>query len=493
MNRLRSSPSGTARRAAPILVGLSLWTGCASTPAPEPVALDLQLPVTWAARPDSIAAGSNAEMQDWWRSLADTTLDSFVREALQANADLQSLTHNVQAAREQVTLAGADRWPQLSAGLSASRTKNIFVGLPVPSQGIPTSRSTSYRATLETSWELDLWNRLGHRQRAAVAQWEASRADLAAARLSLAGQVTKAWLDLAELGAQRDLAARSLEAYDQTQATAQRRYRRGLLGPVDVHLTRASRENAAALLALRENQLEAAARRLELLLGRYPAGRLRAGPLPDLPAPIPAGLPADLLLRRPDLLAAERRIVAADARVGESVRNLLPRIQLTGSTGTTSNQLSDLVDGDFSIWSIAGSLLQPIFQGGRLRAQVRAESAGRDAQRAAFVQRALVAFSEVENALATHEHLTRRETHLSAAAASARAAWSLAEDRYRQGIGDLLSVLEAQRRALDAQSQWLSVRNRLLQARVDLHLALGGGFDARHDPLARAFLAKEGS
>jgi len=246
-----------------------------------------------------------------------------------------------------------------------------------------------------------------------------------------------------------------------------------------VHLTRASRDNAGALFALWKNQVEVTARRLEVLLGRYPRAELATpAVLPDAPSIPPSGLPSELLLRRPDLLAAERRVVAGQARTSSAKRAMLPSISLTGTAGFTSNALEDILKGDFSVWSIGGSVLQPIFQGGRLRAQARQSSAYETALVNAWANDVLTAFAEVEVALASESWLREREEMLRSASDSALAAYELSQSRYRQGVGSLFEVLESQRRALSAEGQWISVRNDRLAARVDLYLALGGGFDA---------------
>ena len=471
-------------RALLAVASLALVAGCSQPPTPSTALLDLEVPDDWAMSPGFLdVARSEAPDENWWTSFDDATLDSLVTEALRANRDLDAALANVEAARATARIQGADRWPQINGNARGSRSKQIFVGLPIPGEGVAQSLSNNFGLSAEASWEIDLWNRLGLRARAARAEFEASEAELAGARLSVAGLTARTWIGLTEIELQRELAERSLTAYRSTAQIADDRYTRGLLNSVDVYLTRTSSENAAALVALRENQLQQTSRRLEVLLGRYPSGALRgADTLAPPPPAVPAGLPVDLVLRRPDLLAAERRMVAASARTGEARRNLLPRISLTGSAGTTSNEVGDLLDGDFSVWSIAGSLLQPIFQGGRLRAQVAANVAGEDAALARFAQSALDAFSEVETALAAESLLATRESHLAAALENASGAWRIAEDRYRQGVGDLLSVLESQRRALNAESELIAVRAARLQARVDLHLALGGGFDARRPP-----------
>jgi len=453
--------------------------GCATPPPPGGVALDVEIPDSWSVD----FATPRAESAPWWSDLGVGPVDTLIREALETNRNLDAATANVEAARAAATIAGADRFPQLNGSFQGSRAKQIFVGLPIPGGGVLSSQTNNFGLSAQASWEIDLWNRLGLRERAAVADLQAAEADLAAARLSISGLVARTFIALTELERQRALAERTVDAFRETLAIAEDRYDRGLISSVDVHLTRTQTENTAALLALRQNQLQTTARQLEVLLGRYPSGTLRvAAEFPRSVGEIPAGLPADLVLRRPDLLAAERRLVAAQARSGEARRNLLPRLTLTGSTGTTSNQLGDLLDGDFGVWSIAGSLLQPIFQGGRLRAQVRANVAAEDATMAQWAQSVLDAFADVETALAADTLLAARESHLANALDASTRAWRLAEDRYRQGIGNLLSVLEAQRGALNAESELIAVRSTRLQTRVDLHLALGGGFDATTGP-----------
>lgn len=467
------------RHAIFLLLAALVLGGCAVPPPPNSEPLDLDVPAAWTHE----APTAPIKGDPWWTALGSAALDSLIREALDANRDLDAAVANVEAARANATIAGAGRWPQVNGNLQGSRAKQIFVGLPIGS-GVLSSLTNSFGLSVQASWELDLWNRLGLQERAALAEAQASEADLAAARLSVAGQVARTWLALTELEHQRALAARTAEAFRNTLQIARDRYDRGLTGPVDVHLTRTQTENTEALLALRENQLQQTARQLEALLGRYPKGALQGdGAFPDAVAAVPAGLPADLVLRRPDLVAAERRLVASQARTGVARRDLLPRLTLTGSTGTTSNQLGDLLDGDFGVWSIAGSLLQPLFQGGRLRAQVRASAAAEDAALARWAQSVLNAFADVESALAADGLLAEREGHLAAALESSTRAWRLAEDRYRQGIGNLLSVLDAQRGALTAESELIAVRSARLQTRVDLHLALGGGFDPSAAPM----------
>jgi len=201
---------------------------------------------------------------------------------------------------------------------------------------------------------------------------------------------------------------------------------------------------------------------------------------------VPAGLPAEVIRRRPDVGALERTLAAALERAKAAKGALYPRLSLTGSTGTSSSELGDLVSGDFFVWSLAGGLVQPLFEGGRLRAEVSAAEGRARTSAAAFAQGVLTALFEVEAALAAEAYLAGQEEALGRATAAARQAVTVSENRYAQGVEPLLVVLESQRRALDAESSWIAVRRARLGNRLDLHLALGGGFDALPSPTVRA-------
>jgi NodT family efflux transporter outer membrane factor (OMF) lipoprotein len=268
-----------------------------------------------------------------------------------------------------------------------------------------------------------------------------------------------------------------VQSRQETASRVRLRYEQGLRPPGDLRLAENVAATAEAALAVRLRVLDAAARQFEILLGRYPSGAaMDAAVLPSMPPPVPAGLPADLIARRPDLLASEMILVAAGARVAESRAALLPQIRLTASGGTSSGELLDLLRGDFVVWSLVAGLTQPLFNGGRLRAGVDAAEAAREAAVAAYAQSALVAFAEVETALAADQFLRVQEEALARAITDATAARRLAEDRYFAGLAAYLDVLEAQRLEIAAESQWLEVRRLRLATRVDLHLALGGQF-----------------
>jgi outer membrane protein, multidrug efflux system len=475
---------GTAGRShgrAGVLAGalaLLLASGCARVPRAPLRAPDVPAAPAWSAA----AAPEGPIVEDWIRSFGDPRLDALVHEALATNHDLAAAAARLSAASAEARIAGADRLPSVSARASGARRRQTFIGLPVPGGdgGVLSSTSSSVGVSLDLSWEADLWGRLRAGQAAAWAELEAVEAELHGARLSLAAQTAKAWFAAAESEAQLDLALRALESYRSTLERVRARFERGLTGSLDVHLAEANVATAQALLEARREQSGRLRRQLELLLGRYPAAALQAPrDLPELPPAVPAGLPAEVLDRRPDLRAARLRVLAADARIVQARAALYPRLSLTASGGTASEALLDLLDGDFGVWSLVANLLQPVFQGGRLRAGVDVARSRSLQALEAHASAVLRAFGEVETALEAETLLARREAALSVAAEHSETAAGLAEERYSSGLADLLTVLEAQRRALAAQSELHGVRRARLETRVNLHLALGGGFDAR--------------
>ncbi|MPY89893.1 MAG: efflux transporter outer membrane subunit [Luteitalea sp.] len=466
----------TAPRGLTALPLIVLTAACASAPPVGHPEIGVAVPAAWTAKTEA------APVQPvWWRQFGDPTLEKVVAEALEGNRDLRAAATRVEAAAALARITGADQFPVVNVSLDASRRKQNFIGLPIPgAEGeVLSTRATTYGVSLDTTWEADVWGRIRSGVSASLADAEATLFETGGARLSLAAQTAKAWFALIEARQQRRLAEDTVSSYRTTSEQVRDRYRRGLVPPVDLRLALSNLHAAQALLAERNEQYGRVLRQLELLLGRYPAGALQPPDvLPALPSEIPAGLPAGLLAQRPDLQAAERRLAAADARLVADRRALYPSFSLTGSGGTSTNALRNLLDGDFSVWSVVGSVAQPIFQGGRLRAQVEVADAQVREALELYAGQVLTAFSEVEIALDAQAHLRERAARLTDASEQAAAARTLAERRYGTGLDTILALLEAQRRQLDADSQLLTARRLQLDARVDLHLAVGGDFDA---------------
>lgn len=455
---------------------LAVWLASCSSAPPRVKVAALDVPENWMT-----GADTNPPLQSaWWTTLGSTGLVEAVAEALTRNHDLQRALARFDAAAAQARIAGADLYPQIGASFNPARRQQVFVGLPIPGRGDAplTSLSTSYQAVFNASWELDLWGRIRSGQQAAVAEVQASAADYQGALESIAAQTTRVWFTAVEAERQLALARATADTFSTTAWQVRERYARGLRSALDLRLALNNEASAKALVSLREREVDSARRQLEILAGRYPAGSWVVDKtLPDLPVAVPAGLPSELLLRRPDLVAAERHLASALQRTREARAALLPRISLTASGGRSSSQLEDLLSSQFSLWALAANAAQPLFQGGRLMANVDwAEARTREAAEQ-YRQVVLRAFGEVEEALSAEAQLRRREADLQESVLQSQEALRLAEERYLLGLTDFVTLVEAQRSAFSAESQRIVVRRQLLENRINLHLALGGGFN----------------
>ncbi len=414
--------------------------------------------------------------QRWWESLATPELDKLIDEGIKGSRSLAATARRIDAARAQAEAAGGTLYPQVTAGLTANRSKQIFVGFPIPGRSGPlSSRSNSYGLSLNLSWELDLWGKLSAQARSAGLDAQRSEELYQGAALSLSGQIAKTWFALLEAREQEDLARKTLETDQQILGFIEGRYRSGKSRFVDVQLAKEREKGSETTLARSRRLVAMTTRQLEYLLGRPAQGTLKgATQLPPLPPTPPAGLPASLLDRRPDLRAARLALLSRKELHKASKASLYPSLSFTASGGTRSNQFKDLIDGDFSVWSLAGNLLQPIFMGGALRAQVRANDALARASLQDFADLVLRALLEVEQALSNEKHLRRELKAGTAWVAAAKASEATTRDRYRSGRATILETLNSKKALFQAQSALVAVHRNLLQNRVDLCLAMGG-------------------
>ena len=474
---------------------LLLLAGCSVVPDYVRPELEAEVPDKWAghtpepavtmaeALPDSasLAGGS----WRWWESFGDTTLNGLVDDALEFNNDLAAAAGRVLEARALLGGAKSAQWPTIEIGGTAGRFKSS----EQLTQGFGPIYSNQFSADATLYYELDLWGRLSRGKEVAQATLLASEQDRRTVAQALIADVVRSWLVIRELQLQVALTERTIANFNDNLTTVLERYRRGLVSALDVHL--ASQNLAAARSAdpAFRQELAASRRRLEILAGRYPAGDLIAsdleGPgggltLEIMPEPldtVPAGLPSDLLERRPDLIAAEMRLHSTVARVGEAKAALYPRIILTATGGTKSTELSDLFSSGTDFWSLAGNLFMPLINRGATQAQIKAAEARVVQSTAGYRQSILVAFSEVENALDQDLFQAQQELYLTDSAEQARRSVNLAQDRYRRGLDSLLVTLESQRRLFNAESQLLTTQRARRAARVNLIQALGGPWD----------------
>jgi len=433
-------------------------------------------PGRWTATKEAKGGVDHA----WVRRFGDSKLTRLVDQALAANYDLRGSAENVIQAQQSAVIAGVPARPTADFRYDGRRSETAFIGFPFGGSQI----SDNFGTSLDINWEPDVWGVIAAGQSAALAEIEVQSAQYRAARASLAAQICKAWFLLAESEMQVGLSNDALTIRKETEVAIKERFERSLgeeggsasqlrLAQTDIATTKAE-------LSQRKGQAEAARRQLELLTGKYPSAKIPGvSVLPRLPKKPPVGLPSELLLRRPDIIAAERNYAASMKRVEQTKLAVYPSFKLTGSAGTVSDSLSDLLDSNFGVWSLGKSVVQPILTGGRIKAEARSRRSVERQRLAQLQSTTLKAFGEVENALASDRWLAKRISELGEALKLAKEAATAADEDYRGGTGDILTVLSAKNQQITIASQLLTLRRLQLENRVDLHLALGGGFTVK--------------
>lgn len=405
---------------------------------------------------------------DWIGSFNDLTLTRLVNEALEANTNIKASAARLDAAWAQFRIARAERLPTIDTNSRITRTET----------SLPFVTPTNLSSGVSANWEVDLWGRIKSTTTSNELAADAIQADYAGARLSIAGQVTLRWFDLIEARLLSELSARDVNTLEQALQLTQRRFDGGVSGLSDVSLAKSSFANAQALQAIREQTLSELTRSLEILLRRYPAEEIQAAEdLPTLPPLLGAGTPENVLRKRPDLLAAEKRLYAQGLQVDVARKNLLPRLSFTANGSISSTTFADFLDIESLAITMISNFSAPLYQGGRLRANIKQQEANLKEQLETYAGIALNAFLEVENALDAEQRLLNQETALTVSLNEAKNAEKRIEIRYKEGLATILQFLDAQSRRISAEGQLISARKERLSNRVRLHLALGGGFE----------------
>jgi multidrug efflux system outer membrane protein len=439
-----------------------LLAGCASVGSVDPSQLP-QAPAAYKATPANAAAALTAT---WWQPFADPVLDDLVTRAMAANTTVQSAANRLAQARAALGSAQSSRLPQV--GVSAGANRGALPGA---------SAATQYSAGLNLAYELDLGGRLLHERNAAALDVQAREQLLADARLLVQANVARGYLALRALDTERDIVRDTVAAYGETLSLTEKRARAGDVADLDLARVRAElAANEAEALALdrRRVELETA---LAVLLGE-PASSFSLKPTAwttALPT-VPAGLPSELLQRRPDLAAARSQLEAAQARVGVARAAWWPSLSLTAQGGGISNEVSDLLKSGASTWGIGLLGALPIFDGGRREAGVNAAKAQLEGSTIAFREQFLLALKDVEDQLGALSLLQAQEQASARAVSAAGQALKLSDARYRNGFVSQLELLDARRSELANKRAALQVRSAQYQATVGLIRALGGGW-----------------
>lgn len=449
---------------------MALLTGCSALDSltnsgKTPAKPAFSVPSTFkSSMPPGEAIQSN-----WLQTFNDPKLNALVKEVLTKNFDLQIASAKVDAATASATIAGAAGAPDVNLGIKGSNQGNLKTGLK--------SDVSSVGASLDVSWELDVWGRVRAGKNAAGEELQASQLDYEYAKLSLAAQTAKAYFLAIETGRQLALTQNNVANYAKTLEITNAFFKEGMVGIQDVHVAQSAKSSADdAMENAKATNLEAL-RSLEALLGRYPSAQVDVAiVLPAMPAPVPAGIPSEVLERRPDVVSAERRVAASFDKIKEAKAAKLPQISLTGSLGGAGANLADIVNPANILWNAVSSLMFPIFDGGELDAKVDAASASQKEALANYQKTALAAFGDIETALSNETIYRRRVKNLQSAYEEAKSAEDIGMESYKSGLGNLLDVQQLQRTTISAQAALSKVQNDLLTQRVNLYLGLGGSF-----------------
>ncbi len=449
-----------ARLAALVLTSAALLAGCATAPAPDKTGV-VTAPVQWAGD-----ASAGAVAGGWIAAFGDATLVQLVNEAVAHNRDLQATAATITQAEAEARKAASVQVPLVGLNVGSTRSGDSK-GLVQNDTGV----------SLGIAWEADVWGRIRAGVQAGEAGVAAARADYDAARRSLAAQTARAWFQAIETRRQHALAQQALDNLTDMQRIVQAQQREGLASGLDLHLVQADLGVARARVQEMFTASNDAVRSVELLLGRYPSAELEVAPdLPAMPPPAPAGQPAELLERRPDLRAGEAQLAQAFALAQQARAARLPRISLTAAGGTASTALQSLVLPLDSFWYLGVNLFQPLIDGGRLQADVDSADAQQRAAIEQYAGKVLRAFNEVEHSLDAETTLRARSAALQDAAHEAEQAWRLSLRRYEQGDAGLLDALQLHQRLLEIRQSLYRIELLQLSERVNLHLALGGDF-----------------
>lgn len=407
----------------------------------------------------------------WWDVLADPTLQALIEEALQSGDDVRLAAWRVEEARANAGIVRAEHFPRVGGAAGWSRSRQSAFLAP------STATQDLYDVDLGLSWEIDLWGRIRRLDEAALAQYLATEEARRGVMLALVADVATGYFELRALDYQLEIARRTSAAFADTHGLFNRRLEAGLASALETASAAASLATTNAAIPDLEQRIAAQENRLAFLLGRNPGEVARGAALVEqvLPPAIPAGLPADLLARRPDLRQTEHELRAANAAVGVAVADYFPRLSLTSAFGGVAPEVSELFS-DGKSWSIGGGLLAPLLQGNRLESQHRAAVARWEQAKVRYERSVRNAFAEVSTALIAYEKLAAVEHEQDQAVAAHREAVELASSRYLSGLADYLEVLQAQQQLYPAENALAQTRYARLATLVELYRALGGGW-----------------
>jgi multidrug efflux system outer membrane protein len=456
---------------------VSLFLGCAVGP-------NYQRPKVSAPTEyrSAEAAAQQASIADlpWWEVFKDPRLKELVQTAIANNYDLQIAVTRIEQARQIAAQARSQYFPFLNYGVTASNGKNEFGGAVVPNEG--QTRGT-FIAAASVAWEADLWGRIRRENESARAQYLATEEARRGVMLSLVSDVAQAYFELLDLDLQLDIAKQTTKSFSQTVTLFSQRLEGGVASKLDTSRAEAAQATAASSVPELERQVAIKENQISVLLGNNPSPIPHSAQLLDqvVPPDIPSGLPSGLLERRPDILVAEEQLRSANAQIGVATANFFPRVGLTALFGRASSPLDSLSSGQATVWSIAGNLAGPIYQGGALRAQKRQAVALWEQSKLQYAQTAQLAFQDVSNALVSRIKYEAIRAEQARAVEAYQESVKVSLQRYLAGKASYFEVLDAQLQLYPAQNALAFTELNRRTVVVQLYKALGGGWNLK-DP-----------
>jgi outer membrane protein, multidrug efflux system len=467
------------------LVLLASISGCMVGPTYRPP--QVAVPAAWSEGPPNGAKARTAAIARWWTTFKEPMLESLIARAIQSNLDLRTAAARVREARALRGVTAADLWPTIDVSGSYTRQRSSENAFTLPSgavSGAASGRNLTqdlFQTGFDASWEIDLFGGVRRAIEAADADLAASQEALRDTLVSLLAEVARNYVEVRGLQRRLAIAQENITSQQETLALTRARFTAGLTSELDVAQAASQLATTQSQVPTLETSLKQGLHRLGVLLGQEPGALLTelstAAPIPTAPPDVPVGLPAELLRRRPDVRQAERQVAAATARIGVAVADLFPKLSSTGTLGLESVKLADLATAGSRFWAIGPTLSWPIFDAGRIRANIAVQDARTDQQLTTYEQTVLTALEEVENALVAYSREQVRHARLADAVEANRRAVALSNELYLRGLGDFLNVLDSQRALFASESDLAQSEATVSTNLVALYKALGGGWE----------------
>lgn len=443
-----------------------MLTACQSVDV-APAKSTLQIPTQWRSE----NGVSSPIEQGWWRNFHDSQLNQYIDQALRNNSDVLISRERVNEYQARVYASEGSLFPSLDAGFNGSRARaqSAATGLPI--------YSTLYKGSLTASYNVDIWGVNSNSAKAAEATLEAQKAAAAAADLTVTSLVASGYVTLMALDEQRQVTESTVKSREEAFKLAQRQVETGYSSQLELMQSDSELRSTRAQLPQLAHQIAQQENALSLLLGANPGDVARNSRFDALtPLSLPSQLPSSLLNRRPDIVQAERQLVAADATLAKSRGNLLPSINLTATGSIQDNRLADLLDNPLQLWSLGGSILAPLLNRQALNAEVDISQSQRNQALYSYEKIVRNAFAEVNDSLDAIASYQQQWAERQAQQKVAQETLRIAQNRYQNGYSSYLDVLDAQRTLFSVQTDEVKAKNNLLLAQIDLYKALGGGW-----------------